>query len=303
MFRSLAILLAFIVCISGCSPGKKRDTIIRVSVLNGPSAIVFAKWIDDPPCLNGKLVEVMVHDSPEKVQADLIRQETDIAVLPMINAANLYNKGSGYLLAGCPLWGTLFIVGRAPASTLTLHSFGPGTTPDILTRYHLKKNNLNYQINYSFGSAGEMAQALLAKKADIAVLSEPFVSFVLQRDSSLHIQADLNNPDNKNRGFAQTAILLHPFLEKQRTEIDSLIAETCRFAESHPEEVIAILESAGIFGAGILTKEAVKRNKIHYLTAGESKEEIYSFLKVINSYEPKAIGGKLPDHGFIYGKP
>ena len=97
------ILLLFV----SCNHSNQKNETIRVSVLRGPSAIAFAAWMEQAPVLDGKVLSVRVIDSPELMQAALIKGETDIAVLPMISAANLYNKGIRYPLLGCPVWGTL----------------------------------------------------------------------------------------------------------------------------------------------------------------------------------------------------
>ena len=86
---------------------------IRVSVLRGPSAIAFAHWMKETPVIDGKPLSVRIIDSPDLMQATLIKGEADIAVLPMISAVNLYNKGIRYHLAGCPIWGTLYLAGRS----------------------------------------------------------------------------------------------------------------------------------------------------------------------------------------------
>ncbi len=93
------IFLLFILCCSGCRYAQTEDTVIKVSVLRGPSVIAFADWLENPPIIDNKKVQVKVVDSPDLAQALLIKQETDIAVLPMINAANLYNKGIKIKLA------------------------------------------------------------------------------------------------------------------------------------------------------------------------------------------------------------
>ena len=54
----------------------------------------------EAPVIDGKPVSVRIIDSPGLMQAALIKGEADIAVLPMISAANLYNKGIRYHLAG-----------------------------------------------------------------------------------------------------------------------------------------------------------------------------------------------------------
>jgi NitT/TauT family transport system substrate-binding protein len=83
--------------------------------------------------------------------------------------------------------------------------------------------------------------------------------------------------------------------------LDSLLFLSCRFANEHPQEAIRILEAKNIFPAGALTSESIKRCRIDYLTADRAKESIRSFLQVMYNYEPKSIGGRLPDNDFITG--
>ena len=86
------------------SKKESAEMIYEVAVLRGPSAIAFAQWMEKEPVLKGKKMQVKVLDSPEQMQALLVKGEADIAVLPMISAANLYNKGVRYPLLGCPIW-------------------------------------------------------------------------------------------------------------------------------------------------------------------------------------------------------
>ena len=81
---------------------------LHVAVLRGPSVIAFAKMMEDSPEIEGKRLSVDIVDSPELMQALLIKGKADLAALPMINAANLYNKGLKYSLLGCPVWGNLY---------------------------------------------------------------------------------------------------------------------------------------------------------------------------------------------------
>ena len=98
--------------------------------------------------------------------------------------------------------------------------------------------------------------------------------------------------------LAQTAILYAPTLEKNRKTIDSLLTLSCRFAVEQPELAIQILEKENIFVPGMLTPESIKRCKIDYKTASEAQENILRFLQLIKQYEPKALGGKMPDEKF-----
>lgn len=284
-------------CFMGCSPAKKQgEDVIRMTILRGPTAIAFAEWITSAPTLGTKKVVVDIVDSPQQVQAALIRKSTDIAALPMISAANLSAKGVAYSLAGCPVWGTLYIVGREGAGQL--HIFGAGTTPDILARYYLEEEKNDYTLNYTLGTATEVAQGLLSGKVEAAVLGEPFVSLVLNRDTTIRILADLNSPGGSLPGFPQTAILIHPDLEAERSQIDEIIRSSCQFATGYPERVIDILQKQDLFPAGVLTPATIGRCKIAYYPASEIAEEVESFLRLIYDYEPQSVGGKLPDDSF-----
>lgn len=290
------IIWIITVCLLSCNRGGKEDQKINVAVLRGPSAIAFAQWVEKPPIINGRKIVIRVVDSPEQVIALMAREEADIAVIPMISAANLYNKGLPYTLSGCPVWGNLYWVGKTDAKQI--HIFGVGTTPEILTRYHIDRHQYTYELNNTLGTASEIVRGLLSGKVEAAVLGEPFVSMVLQKDSSFHILADLNNPSQHSPGFAETAVMIHKKWYGQKAEIDRLLEISCRMANEQPEEVINIMIREKIFPDNILTQEAIRRCRIMYLPAGESRDEINSFLEIIRQYAPKAIGGKLPDEPF-----
>lgn len=297
------ISLFLIALLCSCTSSQDESHTIDVAVLRGPSALAFAEWIENPPIVGEDTCRLQWVDSPEQMQALLVRNEADLAVLPMISAANLYNKGMEYPLLGCPLWGTLYLVGREN-SVRPIYLFGRGTTPDILARKAL--GDLEKEaFNYTFGTAGELLQALLMQKAGTAVLSEPFLSVALRRDSTLQILKDLNRPEGQAvGGFPQTAIICHPSLEPYRETLDSLLQQSCRYANLFSQETIDCLERAGVFAPGMLTAESIRRCGVNYRPAAAIQEETISFLELIQKEEPSALGGKLPEASFFNaGKP
>lgn len=298
--KYLTFLLIF--TLFSCASHSGDTNAFRVAVLRGPSALAFADWMgDEVPIIGKDTCRIEWVDTPEQMQALLVKHEADMAVLPMISAANLYNKGIDYSLLGCPLWGTLYLVSKGDIHP-PVYLFGRGTTPDILARHAL--DSLKQEdFNYTFASAGEVLQALLLGKAETAVLSEPFLSAALRRDSSLQIAANLNRPHGTLPGFPQTAIVCSSAALAYRPTLDSLLRQSCIFANTHPEEAIRRLEEAGVFAPGMLTPESVHRCGIHYRTAQEAATVISSFLELVWQTEPQAIGGKLPDSTFIAPRP
>lgn len=303
LIQLLALLL-----LASCSGAKKTSDTIHISILRGPSAIALAKLSDKPSCIGGRSIIVDIADSPEIIQAQIIKGEADVAVLPMVSAANLYNKGLSYKILGCPIWGTLFLVGPKDIQNSlqlkgkTIHLFGAGTTPDIITQYFLMQKGLkkgDISFNYTLGTPREILQALLAHKIETAIISEPFLSIALQKDSTLHIIADMNRPDNLQAGFAQTAIIISREMEPFRPMLDSLMRNSCNYAVSSPDSAIQIVERNHIFAPGMLSAESVGRCMISYRSGHEIKDDIFRFLNIMYQYEPKSIGMKLPDSSFI----
>ncbi|MDR2968044.1 MAG: ABC transporter substrate-binding protein [Tannerellaceae bacterium] len=291
------IPITLCLCLLACRGAEKQADEWKAVVLRGPSALAFAQWMKEQPEVDGRKITVRIADSPDQVAAALVKEEADLAVLPMINAANLYNKGVPYRLAGCPIWGNLYIVGRENARRL--HVFGRGATPNILSRYYLDHHKLPYVPVYTLETASEVVRGILGGKVEAAVLPEPFVSMVLERDSTFRLLSNLNTSARGARGFAETAILLHNSLGDKAEVFDQLIKETCRFAAQHPDSVIPIMEQRAVFPPGMLTAGAIKRSNILYIPADEAEKEIRSFLEIIYRYEPQAIGGKMPAAGFF----
>lgn len=308
-FRWLCwILLTVVSVCGGCSgrssaPGVPSPLV--VALLRGPSVIAIADWLVNPPRIGGQKVSVQVFDAPDRVQAALIKGEADVAMLPMISAANLYNKGVALHLLGCPIWGTLYLVERQSVTPDTpLHLFGSGTTPDVLARHYLQQQGLKCPLNYALHTAHEVAEGLLAGRVDRAVLGEPFLSLVLRKDSSLHIVADLNRLSPQDSlGFAQTAIVCTPEAEAYRQELCAALRRSCAETKANPELAIQCLEQQRLFAPGALTRESVRRCQIDFREGTEAASSIEAFLRLIDSYEPRALGGKMPDAGFISPAP
>lgn len=296
----LFFLLLLLASCSGQKPAPEEKT-FEVAVLRGPSAIAFAQWIKESPRLEDKKLCVNVIDSPEQMQALLIKGSPDIAVLPMATAANLYNKGISYKLLGCPIWGTLYLVGHDSISS-PVYLFGAGTTPDILTRRYLKDQG-DFEYNYTFSTPREMLLALQTGKVGTAVLSEPFLSMALRKDSSLCILADLNRPDNRQSAFAQTAIVCKDEMLPWQNQLDSLLKKSCAYANEETDETIRVLEEKEVFAPKMLTQAAIHRCRITFVPASRIRKEIKQYLELIQEYEPRALGGKLPDAGFIPDEP
>ena len=135
------------------------------------------------------------------------------------------------------------------------------------------------------------------------MLSEPFLSMALRKDSSLCILADLNRPDNRQSAFPQTAIVCKDEMLPWQNQLDSLLEKSCAYANEETDETIRVLEEKEVFAPKMLTQAAIRRCRITFVPASRIRKEIEQYLELIQEYEPRALGGKLPNAGFIPDEP
>ncbi len=299
--------------LTSCS-NKSSDT-IRIGILDGPSAVSFIQLIDYSPIIGGKNVEIIIKSEPLQIQALMMQGELDFAILPTIMAANLYNKGLKYRMVACPIWGTLYLMTNLPIQHIenlkgqTIAIFGQGATSDILLRRMIKeKVILNTKIDYSFASNNEIAQALLFKKVKLAVVSEPLVSKLLAQDSSIHIIEKLDckksiyNSDKDI--FVQTAFLVSQRFTEDYPELVQQVCQSysnsCNFISEQPEKAAKLMVKHKLATNIESARRSIPFCNIRYVGAFALENEVNRYLDIFYEYNPKSIGGKIPNNDFIF---
>jgi len=303
----------FIVLLFSCTP-KSPDT-IRIGVLDGPSAISFIQLIDKPVEIDGKKIEIIIKNEPQQIQALMMQEKLDFAILPTVMAANLYNKGVKFRMVACPIWGTLYLMTNSKTRDIedlkgqTISVFGQGSTSDLLLRRLLQQKLVdNVRIDYTHSTNNEIARALLLKKINVAVVSEPMASNLLSKDSSIHIvcKIDCNDYfDNSDKNiFVQTAFLVSEKLTLNNPSLIKPVCEaytnSCNFTNEQPEMTARLLVLHNFSTDIDLAQRSLPLCNIRYVGAFALKEEINRYLNIYFRFNPKSVGGNLPDSEFIY---
>ncbi|MDO9154936.1 MAG: ABC transporter substrate-binding protein [Paludibacter sp.] len=310
----LLFLLTMIFSFFSCT--KKSQDTIRIGILEGPSVISFIKMIEKPMKISGKKVEIIIKSEPQQIQALMIQKELDFAVLPTVMAANLYNKGVNFRMLACPIWGTMYILSNDPAiksiqdlENKNIGIFGQGITPDILLQNLLKINNVkNLRIDYTFTTNSDLANALLQKKIRCAVISEPLVSVLLTKDTTIKNITKLNCEDYINNLdtdiFVQTAFTVNNTFSEKYPEMVKYICDeyskSCNFVNSQPLEAANLAVKLKILPDLNTAMLSLPLCNIHYVSAFAIEQELKHYLHLFLNYDPKSIGGKIPAKDFIY---
>jgi len=318
--RLLLITLIFISCNSQKEKSKKKDT-INIATLKGPSAVSMIKLIDNNQKINGLKTNFIIKNEPLQVRKMLINEDVDFAVLPTTMAAIMYNKGINYKLAAIPLWGTLYLCGKdstihkwADLKGKKINLMAKGMTPDVLFKYLLEKNNINInkdvELDYSFPTHIELANAIAAEKANVGVISEPFVSIITNKNKNINIIFDLDKEwkiaTNNNIPLAQTALIVNSNFAHNNPEITNIFLqkykETSEWVNTNNGLAAKLIVKHNILPDTSIAKTSIKHSNIKFEYAYDMKDAINNYLNIFYLMNDKIIGGKMPDEGFYYKK-
>lgn len=307
-------LLPIIFLFVSCQPEQKNT--ITIGILDGPTAVSFIQMMEKPPVIQGKQVEFVIKNEPLQIQALMMQNKLDFAVLPTVMAANLYNKGIDFRLLAIPIWGTLYLVSNDPeiqkleqVSDQKIYVFGQGTTADVLMQHFLKSYLIkDVQLDYSYNTNMELATAMLRKKISLAVISEPLVSMLQHQQPDMHIITNLDiewtNNKDYNTIFAQTSFLANSNMTEHYPDIIHAVCQaynlSCALTYQQPKSTAKLLVKHGFYPSTDLAVHTIPLCNIQFKYAHTIKEEIRQYLSIFYTFDPKSIGGKMPDDNFIF---
>jgi NitT/TauT family transport system substrate-binding protein len=306
LINIVLLVLACFACRSSGGTGSKEN--YTVASLNGPSSMALIKLIDSLDSEENASVKVMILDEPLQVRKMMLDGSADFAILPTTMAAIMYNKGIGYKLLAVPVWGTLYLLGQDTTITgweelrgKQVYVMAKGMTPDVLFRYLLEKNGIipdeDVILDYSFPTHIDLANAVAAGKAGLAVLSEPMVSIVTEKNRNIHPLLDLNEEWSRIIGIplAQTALLAKATVIESDPVLVEQVINACKrsagWVNSNPDSAAGMIVRYDILPDAKTAVASIPRSNINF---------IERYLRIFFNMDPDIIGGRMPDENFIY---
>lgn len=320
MYYKQLIVITFLLALFGCnsiSNTKNDGEVLTIATLKGPSSMGMIKLIDSLSQESEHGFRVKILNEPIQVRKMVIDGSADFAILPTTMASIMYNKGIKYKLAAIPVWGTLYLFGNDTTITKWEHLKGKRVnvmakemTPDVLFRYLLNANGINpnndITLDYSFPTHIDLANAVAAGQANLGVISEPMVSLVMQRNSSVYPIFDLNNEWEKllSMPIAQTALIISDetilnYPEQVEVFLNSYQAST-NWVNQHPDSAARLVVKHGILPNFDVAYHAIPQSNLKFAKAKGIKEQIEEYLNVFYKMNPDIIGGKIPDENFYH---
>ena len=332
-----ALLLAVCIAVlfTGCGGNENNlsssgadlaeKTKINIAALKGPTGIGMARLMEQNE--NGETANdynFTVSGAPDDVTAKLINGEYDIAAVPTNNAAMLYNKTNGDIkMLALNTKGVLYMLDSTNSiksvSDLRgkkIYATGKGSTPEYVLNYVLSQNGIDpekdVEIEY-LSEHAELATYIAAGTAQIALLPEPNVTTVLSSNENVKIALNMTEEWDKiakkeSDGSILTmgcVVVRSEFLENNKEAVNAFLTEyqaSINYTSEYLDETAQLCEKYEIIPKAAVAKKAIPNCNIFFASGEDMKNYTDNFFKVLYSYNPASVGGKLPDDGIYYVK-
>jgi NitT/TauT family transport system substrate-binding protein len=302
---------------------------VRVASLKGPTSIGLVSFMEQAKQNGSGLVnsyDFTVAGTADAIVPDIVRGETDIALVPANIASVLYARtGGGVQVLGVNTLGVLYVV-SADSTVTSLDSLagrtvlmtGKGNTPEYVMAYLLDAAGLAGSVRLEYKSeATELAAALVADPTAVAVLPEPYVSSVCAKSPEVSVRLSLTDEWDRLQGAAvgtgsdagagklvtgvtvarKEFVAANPhavaeFLAAQQASVDTVTA--------NPAAASELVVAAGIIDNASVAAAAIPRCNLVCMTGAEAREALDGYLAVLFAHDPASVGGALPLGDFYY---
>lgn len=318
-YLGLALILTLCISLSGCNK-VKDDTVVKVGALKGPTAIGLMKLMDDSAnnkALNAYSFEIAT--AADEILPKMISKDLDIALVPANVAAILYNKSEGNIkVIDINTLGVLYAVSSDESiksvkdlENKTVYVTGQKNTPDYITQYLLKENNVDISlVNIEYKSeAAEVAALLNEKEGAVGILPQPFVTACCIKNENLKIVLDLTkewddlNKDTGSKLVTGVTVVRADFLAEHESIVKDFLKEhqlSAEFVSTNLEDVAKMVVDKGIIEKEPLAMKAIPNCNITYMDKDSMKEALSGYLNVLYTMDKTTVGGQLPDEEFYY---
>lgn len=314
MFKKMtvAVLAALLLAGSllGCA-AQTDNTAIRIAALKGPTGMGLVALMGQE---YQSLYNITLSGAPDEVSASFISGETDVAAVPINLASVLYNKlqGEAVMIAVNTL-GVLYVLENgetvssiADLSGKTLYATGQGSTPEYILSYLLEKNGLtDVTVEYK-AEHSELATLMASGEATLGMLPEPNVSAVMAQNENMRVALDLTAEWEKvsDTPLVQGCLIVRrAFLSEHEAAVTRFLkdhAASAAYVNDHHKQSAALMEQYGVLPSAAVAQKAIPNANIVCLTGDEMKAAASAMLQVLYDFNPKSVGGALPDDALYY---
>lgn len=249
------------------------------------------------------------NDFNTEIVPKLIKNQEGLYVIPVNNAAQLFNKGRDLKLIAVLSEGLISIVSDKNFKNIKdlngeeIYVGGQGSSPDVISDYIFEKNQIKVKVNYR--TSQEIAKLIMTGKINTAVLPEPLASMVLDKNKSLKrsfVLKDQWKLINGQNGIPQVGIFAsQKVINSNKALIDKLSKEyknSLTWIYSNKKEASKLgIEAFQLTLTESAFEESINHMNLVYLEGLKSKNSIETYLKALKTIDGEVLE-RIPGNDF-----
>lgn len=289
---------------------------ITVGVPKAPPALPVLHMIEDNLLGENVTINLDVWVGPEQLIAMVQDNSHDFFAFPLTVVAKLYNTGVDVRLMNVNTWGVTYFMTNDPdfktwedLKGKTVYVPLQSSPPDALTQYFLDEAGLEVgkDVEIIYATTPEVSALLASGEAMYATLIEPQCTIAMSKNENLIRALSFEEEWQRTTG-TETMIPNAGFGTTQRV-LDAQPELAAAFQQAYAESVQWVLDNpqeAGELAAKYLElpapmiAKAIPNMGMCFKTPQDAQEELNTFYQLLNDFDAKMIGGKLPDEGMFY---
>lgn len=295
----------------------KEKPVLRIGTLKGPTGMGMVQLMENDTLATSAIdYSFEIVGAPDQIIGQIVQGNVDIAAVPSNLAAVLDVKTEGKLqLLAVNTLGVLYIMENGETITSledlkgqTVLGSGKGASPEYVINYLLEANNLTDDVTVEYAMEhAEVSTKIVAGEAPIVLLPQPFVTSTMLASETSRIAIDLTDEWEKaTEGsiLPMGAIVVNKaFAEANPEVIEAFMAEykaSVDFVNNSPAEAGTLIEKYAILPKAALATKAIPNCNITLIDAQSAKSSVMTFYEILHGFDPKSVGGKLPEDSFFY---
>lgn len=263
-------------------------------------------------------VDLKIWRTPDQLRAGVSSGEFKVMMSPTNVGVNLRNQGQKVGMINVLTNGLANFISKKPLSELgdlthkkIIMPF-KNDMPDIVVRALLKQFRLDEsKIDMTYtATPAETVGLFLNKDYDVAFLPEPLASACILKGKKMGVEVvrSLNVPELWGQAFNTRPIIPQAGVI---ADVDFYQSNQAQFALFHQDLVYALnwirnnIQSAAEIGTNYFAapEQAIALSlpnaNLTVIKGSELKQEMMQFYDILMRFNPKLLGGKLPDESFF----
>lgn len=157
-------------------------------------------------------------------------------------------------------------------------------------------------------SEEELVKGVINGGTNLVVLSEPWVSDLLNKRSdfkiTVNIQDEWTKVVRKDKPLPQTCLIVKNDIASQKDEAWNMFLkdykDSIKWVNNNQAKTAELLEHHEVGVQKELAEKVISRSNLEYFDATSAQSAVETYLNIFLETSPESIGGKLPNAAFYY---